>query len=158
MPGKRADQAAHHTLQRRYDRDHAQQAQDPQRPEHGEGRGGGSKRDADDRHVENIPAVAEEGAALHGEPAENLDDEDANDQAVDDGEQRAVALHHGGAGLQAERDRVDEDQHEDDALGPRTVNDLTQPIHDPPPRTIRPGAILTACPGRREGPYRPGSA
>ena len=71
------------------------QTQHPERAQDRERGGRGRERDPHDGHVEDVPPVAKEGGALHHEAGKNLDHKNGDDDAIDQGKQRAEAGHHG---------------------------------------------------------------
>src|SRR5690606_31206213 len=77
---------------------------------------GGGEGDRDDGEVEHVPAAAEEAQAVDEQLERKLDHEHGECAAVEREQQAAGLVHGGGGGFEAERDRVDDDHDDDEAL------------------------------------------
>ena len=113
-------------------RKHAKSAQ------YREGGGRRRERDADHEHVEQVPAVLEECASLHDEARRDLHHENRDHQAIEHGEEGAVARHDAVARLEPKRDGVEHDERHDEALGARVLDDAAQPIQTVSPIPLPP--------------------
>src|SRR5690606_4521219 len=116
----------------------AQASQDRQRA------GPRQQRDADNQEVEEVPAAAEEMPVEGDQLEHDLDHEDAENQLLAERQRLTEMTLHGGRRLEAQRDRVDDDDGDNEIANRGALHPGAQPLTKAHPYA----RIHTSTPGK----------